>query len=150
MRTRSAAILIQDNALALIERHRNGLHYFTFPGGGMDAGETPEQAVVREVSEELGLDVRVLSLIAEVWFRGNCQLFYLVEQVGGEFGTGTGEEYTDPRPDDPNVGTYHPMWMSLMEVSANNVLPQQVSALVVQSHQNGWPSESVTIYETPK
>lgn len=53
MRIRSAAILIQNNSLALLERHRAGMHYFTFPGGGMDAGETPEQAVVRETREEL-------------------------------------------------------------------------------------------------
>lgn len=35
MRTR-AAILIQNHALALIERHRDGMRYFTFPGGGAE------------------------------------------------------------------------------------------------------------------
>lgn len=40
MRIRSGIILIEENNLALIERHRAGLHYFAFPGGGMDEGET--------------------------------------------------------------------------------------------------------------
>jgi mutator protein MutT len=31
-----------------------------FPGGGVDAGETPEQAIVREIREELGIAVRPL------------------------------------------------------------------------------------------
>ncbi len=150
MRTRAAAILIQNHALALIERHRDGKHYFTFPGGGVDSGESPQQAVIREIEEELGLQVRVLGLAAEVWFRGNRQLYYLVEQTGGVFGTGMGEEYTDPRPDDPNVGTYHPMWMPLAEVPAHPVLPADVAALAVKSEKEGWPREPVFIVEASK
>ena len=146
MRTRSAAILIQNNSLALIERYRNGMHYFAFPGGGVDEGETPEQAAVREAREELGMEVKVLRQVAKVWFRGNPQFFFLVEQVGGEFGTGTGEEFGEYN---PIQGTYHPMWMPIVEITANNVLPAEVAALVAQSHANGWPGESVTIYEEP-
>jgi 8-oxo-dGTP diphosphatase len=145
MRTRSAAVLIQNNSLALIERHRAGLHYYTFPGGGVDGSETPEQAVIREVKEELGVDVRVLHQVAKVWFRGNPQFFFLVEQVGGEFGTGSGEEYASDR--DPAHGTFEPVWMSLAEVPANNVLPQQVAALAVASHPEAWPAEPVVITE---
>ncbi len=145
MRIRSAAILIQNNSLALMERHRAGMHYFTFPGGGVDAGETPEQAVVREVSEELGVEVKVIRLAAEAWFRGNQQFFFLVEQMGGEFGTGAGEEYASDH--DPARGTYEPMWMSLAEVSVKNVLPQAVAELVIQSHPENWPAEPIVIHE---
>ena len=53
MRNRSGIILIEENKLALIERHRAGIHYFAFPGGGMDEGESPEQTAVREAEEEL-------------------------------------------------------------------------------------------------
>ena len=143
MRTRSAAILIQNDSLALIERHRDGLHYFSFPGGGVDAGETPEQAVVREVREELGVDVRVLRLAAKVWFRGNPQFFFLVEQVGGEFGTGTGDEYASDH--DPARGSYEPVLLSLADVTANNILPQPIAALVVASHPEAWPAEQTVI-----
>lgn len=147
MRIRAAAVLIQNHALALIERYRDGKHYFTFPGGGVDSGETSEQAVVREIEEELGLQVRVLGLIAEVWFRGNRQLYYLVEQTGGVFGTGLGEEYTDPQPHNPNIGTYRPMWMPLKDVPVNSVLPAEVAALAVKSEQGGWPREPLVIFE---
>lgn len=34
--------------------------YYETPGGGLDQGETPEMAVVRECQEELGYRVRVL------------------------------------------------------------------------------------------
>ncbi len=56
MRTRAGIVLIEDNKVALIERHRAGLDYFVFPGGGVDEGETPEQAAVREAMEELGVE----------------------------------------------------------------------------------------------
>lgn len=148
MRIRAAAILIQNNSLALMERHRAGMHYFAFPGGGMDAGETPEQAVVREVREELGIEVRVLRLAAEVWFRGNQQFFFLVEQTGGEFGTGAGEEFAPDH--DPARGTYEPVWMPLEQVTVQNVLPKPVAALAAKSHPNAWPVEPPVLMEDGK
>jgi mutator protein MutT len=145
MRVRSAAILIQNNSLALMERHRNGRHYFSFPGGGMDAGETPEQAVIREVREELGVKVRVIQLAAEIWFRGNQQFFFLVEQTGGEFGTGQGEEFASTA--DPARGTYEPVWMPLEQVTVQNVLPKQVAALAAKSHPDHWPDGPLVIQD---
>lgn len=134
MRIRAAAILIHNNSLALMERHRDGLHYFSFPGGGVDDGETPEQAVVRETREELGVDVRVARLVAEVWFRGDRQFFFLVEQTGGTFGSGAGEEFASGL--DPARGSYEPVWMPLERVPVENVLPRPVAALVAESHPN--------------
>jgi 8-oxo-dGTP diphosphatase len=89
MSYRAAVILIEQGQVALIERHRQGQHYFTFPGGHIDPGETPEQAAVREVQEELGLQVVIQRLLAQAWWQGKPQYYYLVEAVGGEFGTGT-------------------------------------------------------------
>lgn len=40
--------------------------YFETPGGGIDPGETPEQAVKRECKEELGDEVEILSYLGEV------------------------------------------------------------------------------------
>ena len=62
MSYRAAVVLLQDDKIALVERHRAGLHYFTFPGGHVEPGETPEQAAVRETREELGLDVSIQRL----------------------------------------------------------------------------------------
>lgn len=145
MRTRAGIILLKENKLALIERHRQGRHYFAFPGGGVDEGETPEQAAIREAEEELGIQVKIVKLIAEVTFNMNAQYYFLVEWVGGEFGTGTGEEYEGF---DPKHGTYLPLWMPLTEVPTQNVLPRELAELIVQSEREGWPAEAVRIYET--
>ena len=78
MSYRAAVVLLQDDKIALIERHRAGLHYFTFPGGHVEPGETPPQAALREAKEELGLDVSFQRLLAEIWWHDQPQYYYLV------------------------------------------------------------------------
>ena len=138
MRTRAAAILIQNNSIALIERHRAGRHYFSFPGGGVDEGETPEQAVAREVHEELGLHVRVIRQVAEYWYRGNRQVHFLVEQTGGEFGTGAGYEFSGNY--DALRGTFLALWMPVSDVLTQPVQPREIAELMSESLTSGWPN----------
>jgi 8-oxo-dGTP diphosphatase len=131
MRNRAGVILIESGKVALIERYRAGSHYFVFPGGGVDEGETPEQAAVREAEEELGLQVRIQQKIIEMNFGEGHHYYFLVERVGGEFGTGTGEEYTNSDPNNPQEGIYIPIWMPMDELSQHqNIFPEDVSAWV--------------------
>src|SRR4026207_1144316 len=74
MRTRAGIVLIEDDKVALIERHRAGLEYFVFPGGGVDPGETPEQAAVREAREELGIEVAIQRKLVEIHFGQSTQV----------------------------------------------------------------------------
>lgn len=143
MRNRSGIILIENDKLALIERHRNGLHYFIFPGGGIDAGENPEQAAVREAEEELGIIVEVKQKIAKVFFNESTQHYFLVNKIGGEFGTGTGEEYGEYN---PRYGTYLPLWMPLDDVMNNNILPHELAELAVRCAHEGWPQIPAQIF----
>jgi 8-oxo-dGTP diphosphatase len=144
MRIRAGCILIEDNKLALIERQRGSRHYFSFPGGGVDKGETYEEAAVREMQEELGLQVRVIRRIADVTFNGRQQYYFLVETIGGEFGSGSGEEYGEF---DPAYGTYKPLWISVEELLDHNVLPHKLAQLVFRSLKEDWPAEPVIISE---
>jgi 8-oxo-dGTP pyrophosphatase MutT (NUDIX family) len=144
-------VLIQGGKVALIERHRAGLDYFVFPGGGVDEGETPEQAAVREAMEELGIAVAIKQKIAEIQFgEKSRQVYFLVEQTGGEFGTGIGEEFTDADPDSPEEGVYIPIWMPLHELSAHeNIYPADVARLVVKSSKDGWFPVPILAFEAP-
>lgn len=139
-RHRAAAILIEDEAVALIERHHNGRHYFVIPGGGVDPGESAEQAALREVLEELGLRVRIVQLVATIFFRGNRQDYFLVERVGGEFGTGTGPEYSSAAKDD----IYSPVWMPLAELTVQPLKPRLMVDLILRARGEGWPAVSLT------
>ena len=148
MRIRAGIVLIEDSKVALIERHRAGLDYFVFPGGGMDLGETPEQAAVREAQEELGVEVAIIRELAIIHFDQSTQVYYLVERVSGEFGTGTGEEFTDANPTDPHEGIYVPVWMPIDELPQQpKVFPMDLAKLVLQSRTKGWPPEPIVINE---
>lgn len=62
-----AAIIIDDGKVFATQRgygeFKDG---WEFPGGKIDAGETPEEALVREIKEELDTEVEVIELLDTV------------------------------------------------------------------------------------
>jgi 8-oxo-dGTP pyrophosphatase MutT (NUDIX family) len=151
MRTRAGIVLIEDDKVALIERHRAGLDYFVFPGGGVDEGETPEEGAIREAMEELGVEVAIKQKVAVIHFDQSTQVYFLVDRVSGEFGTGSGEEYTDSDPNDPQEGVYVPIWMPIDELPhQEKVFPTELAELVLKSRIEGWSPEPVVIIERSK
>lgn len=151
MRIRAGIVLIKEHKVALIERYRAGFHYYIFPGGGVYEGESVEQAAIREAMEELGIEVAIRQKVANVQLGYKSRQFYfLVEQTGGEFGTGTGEEFESSNLDNPQKGIYIPIWMPIEELSQHtNIYPVDVMRLVVKSVKEGW-REPIQSFENPK
>lgn len=57
------AFIVQKGSILLV-RQETGNRYWSLPGGVVEAGESLEGTVIREVKEETGLDVRVGRLVA--------------------------------------------------------------------------------------
>lgn len=103
---RSAIILINEaDEVALIRRDKPGETYYVFPGGGREAGATLEETAIREAHEELGVDVELEGVAANVHFNGLENPYYWAKITGGVFGTGTGEEFED------QSSGYTPLWI---------------------------------------
>jgi 8-oxo-dGTP diphosphatase len=64
----SAALIFRDGKLLIARRHANahlgGL--WEFPGGKREANESFENCLVREISEELGIEISVGELFEEI------------------------------------------------------------------------------------
>ncbi len=92
-KTSTAIIPYPDNKILLIKRNtRPFVGFWALPGGRMDPGETLEQTVVREIKEETGLEVSIVSVVGdyvEVGTREDVEYKYyprcfVVKPVGGE------------------------------------------------------------------
>lgn len=140
---RVRAIIVDEGRIALIERHRDGRRYFVFPGGGVEAGESPRDALVRELREETGLEVDVGRLVVTVTFPDHVQGFCLASIAGGAFGTGDGPEYVDERW--AGRGTYCPVWLPVADLASEPVYPRDVATLVLDSENLGWPDGPLSL-----
>ena len=65
-----AAIIYFGNEILCVQRPKNKLSYisekFEFPGGKIESGETKEEALKRELSEELNISTNIKSLFLTV------------------------------------------------------------------------------------
>jgi 8-oxo-dGTP pyrophosphatase MutT (NUDIX family) len=147
MKARAAVILIQNDKITLIERHRSGRHYFVFPGGKIKAGETPATAAKREIMEELGLEVKIGQMVAEVWYQGSPQYYFLADRISGQFGHGTGTELNSSL--DSEKGSYRPIWLRIDDFLKHQVLPKLVADFVWKSHHSKWPENPLVVKDNP-
>jgi mutator protein MutT len=64
----SAALIFHNGRLLITQRHANAHlgEFWEFPGGKREADETFEQCLVREIFEELGIEISVGELFVEI------------------------------------------------------------------------------------
>lgn len=64
------AAIIEENGKFLVTQrpaHKPHPHMWEFPGGKMDAGESPQQALQRELLEELAIEISVGSIFDVIY-----------------------------------------------------------------------------------
>ena len=121
MNKRAVAVIIRDGKILLMHRIKNGLEYIVFPGGGLEEGESPEEAVVREVKEEFNLDVKVDKFLFQIENQGRQEFYYLIRKFSG-IPEISGEE--KERMNENNQ--YRPVWEDLGKIETIvNLYPEQ-------------------------
>ena len=81
-RVSTRAIIFIDDKIALIYRNKHGNIYYSLPGGGVEANKTLEQTTIREVKEEINLDVEVLGYLGTFEDDTSIQHFYHCNNIG--------------------------------------------------------------------
>lgn len=119
------------------------LEYYSFPGGEINPGETPEQAAVRETKEEMGVDIALGPKIA-------------IQELDGFVNHGYSAKITHGSPhlmpDSEEVffsnenNVYEVRWVPVSELTPENLLYYAKFLPLIQALDRGEsPSELVDL-----
>ncbi|HTY39582.1 MAG TPA: NUDIX domain-containing protein, partial [Candidatus Paceibacterota bacterium] len=111
MSHRAAALIVRHGHALLLRRVKNGEEYYVIPGGGIEEGETPEEAAIREVKEEVSLDVKLHKYLFRTEYSGREGHHFLALKFNGEPILG-GEELEQMTDADQTYIT----WMPLLDL----------------------------------
>jgi len=81
-----AFAIIFDELDRVLLSHRRDLDLWNLPGGGVESGELPTEAVIRETREETGLDVTIERLVGVYGkqYKDELVFAFVCRVVGGQ------------------------------------------------------------------
>lgn len=135
-----ASVLVKNgDSILMIHRLRSGNEYYVLPGGGVEEGETAEEAALRELKEETSILGRVDQKVDEFIDReGRTHYVFLCTRIAGE----PKLEASSPenlKADENNK--YEPMWVETETINEITVWPEGTREFLLKtfSNQNGRP-----------
>jgi len=140
MKQAARAIIIEDNKILVMFRNNEGSQYFTLVGGKVDEQESPEQALVREVREETGLQVTSAQLVftedhPEPY---NKQYIYLC-QVAPHGDIAIQDIAEEALLNKLSINIHEPMWASLDSFPTLAFRTPQLQTAIIEGIQAGFP-----------
>lgn len=141
-RISARAIVVKDDSLLVMYRNKFGSKYVTLPGGRVEAGEQPQQTVLREVTEETSVHVESprLVFIDQAEFYGD-QYVYVCDYVSGQ--PQLGEHTHEFAINQGGKNLYEPGWLSVSQLESVPFLSTELQTAIVNGLQRGWPNNVV-------
>lgn len=145
MRKAVRAIIIRGDELLVMHRNKFGQEYDTLPGGNIELGETPEQALYREVNEETQVQFQNprLVILEHAGDPYGDQYIFLCEYVSGE-------PRLHPESEEVKINAlgknlYDPAWLKINQLPSKPFLSEQLKAEILACCTQGWPAVPVEI-----
>jgi 8-oxo-dGTP pyrophosphatase MutT (NUDIX family) len=76
---RASGVIIRGNKILLLFREKNNKQYYILPGGGIEPGETPEQAMIREIAEECSSRCIIIKFLFSQTNEGRPAYYFLLD-----------------------------------------------------------------------
>lgn len=129
MRKRAGIILVCNDEILFIKRIKNGNQYYVIPGGGIEKDENIISAAVREIREEINLEInkKDINKFCEIKNQGRTEIYFITEIKKQEFII-CGEEAERSNAD--NV--YIPEWVSINKLQEINLLPEEIKNKIIK------------------
>lgn len=131
VKDRAVAMIIDKKRILLIHRYKRGEHYYVFPGGSVKEGEIIEEACIREVKEETGLDVVDLKKMFEHIDEGRRGHYFLVHVTPGRPSLGGPELERQT-----SQNRHLPIWIPIERLAEINLLPEGARRLCIEMIQS--------------
>lgn len=127
-RVRAGALVFREGALLLIHRKKQGKEYYVIPGGGVDDGESPEEACLRELQEETSLTGEIERVAFTIEQEKDVQHYFLVKNTAGE-AVLSENSVEAQRSTEENVFT--PVWVKTEELASHEIVPREAKEWLV-------------------
>ena len=117
LRNRSVVFVIRNKKILMEKLSYPSLGdrvFYSIPGGGIEDGETPEQAAIRELKEECGLDGTIVRKLTELYNNDRTEHVFEV-RVPEDQEPITGYDPEEAENEDPPLKEV--LWMALDEIS---------------------------------
>ena len=124
-RPRAAVVVLRDQEVLLVWRRRQGRVYCVLPGGGVEPGETSEQAAWRELDEETSLSAERLAVLVTATDEGRTVSYFLAQGVSGNRTLG-GPEWARNSAEN----RYELRWTPLAELPSCPLQPPSAQAAI--------------------
>ena len=113
-RNRSQAVVCRNGKLLLVEHRMKGRDFFNLPGGGIEEGETPAEAALRELSEEAGVEGHVIRPLA-IEYKPDLEsrIFTFLVEIPED---AVPQKGTDPELSEEEQTIVGVSWLSLREI----------------------------------
>ncbi len=139
MRKAARAIIVHHQNLLVMKRNKFGQEYYALPGGGIETGETADQAVLREIKEETNLTVANprLVYIEEANDLYGPQYIFVCDYQDGDIKLQPDSIEAQLNKEGKNL--FQPMWLPISKLASLPFQSQGLHQELLKGLRDGFP-----------